>query len=206
MCWTVGGERLRGYKRRRWWTTVGWMCDWLLNKWMEQKSVLPWYCGPTLTLALCRKLKRNGFMTCEQRWKAVRMYKSLHPLWQLSLRHQMQADGLVKQGPPRSSYARVSRVLTVWSCCWQWLASSPGNRLHLSSGRDQHLTKTTTRAWTRILDGWHQTSHRLHWLPYLQYNCDKVLFSLTFQWQISHELHYSCQQTLHTTLYLKVIA
>lgn len=141
MCWTVGGERLRGYKRRRWWTTVGWMCDWLLNKWMEQKSVLPWYCGPTLTLALCRKLKRNGFMTCEQRWKAVRMYKSLHPLWQLSLRHQMQADGLVKQGPPRSSYARVSRVLTVWSCCWQWLASSPGNRLHLSSGRDQHLTK-----------------------------------------------------------------
>lgn len=46
----------------------------------------PWYCGPALREACCRYFSRKGLRTSEQRWKAVRMYSSLQPRWQLSLR------------------------------------------------------------------------------------------------------------------------
>lgn len=45
----------------------------------------PWYCAPALREACCKYFSRKGLRTSEQRWKAVRMYSSLQPRWQLSL-------------------------------------------------------------------------------------------------------------------------
>lgn len=60
---------------------------------------LPWYCIVGLVQASCRNLNRKGFMTSEQRWKAVRMYNSLHPLWQLSLHKKILWQHRFRAGP-----------------------------------------------------------------------------------------------------------
>lgn len=66
---------------RVWLVVMNWRV-WLVGLLLDQ---LPWYCIPGLSQASCRNFNRNGFMTSEQRWKAVRMYNNLQPLWQLSL-------------------------------------------------------------------------------------------------------------------------
>lgn len=104
---------------------------------------LPWYCIVGLVQASCRNFNRKGFMTSEQRWKAVRMYNSLHPLWQLSLRKKIQTQ--IQSWPrPDCPHSALSEkcwgALTVWNWYCLSLASSPGSTLHPSWARGHHLT------------------------------------------------------------------
>lgn len=58
---------------------------------------LLWYWFVGLEETSWRNFSRNGFRTSEQRWNAVRMYSSLHPLWQLSLHVNTREQ--IRDGP-----------------------------------------------------------------------------------------------------------
>lgn len=62
--------------------------------WVSVRRVwgLLWYWFAGLEETPWRNFSRNGFRTSEQRWNAVRMYSSLHPLWQLSLHGNTWTD------------------------------------------------------------------------------------------------------------------